>query len=525
MILFAALALAADAPAADAPAPPAQAAPAAPGTAPVARPGYVPPVVHVSTDPLMPQKYRSVPAGRYECTVDIKVSKEGKPTDVTPTDCDQESFWALATAILEWDFDPATQNGVPVDAVVPYTGVFEVRTLLPRKHVVGFVGLVGSVGGDGWAGVDGRIHLGEQISFSGGVDIDRDTFEADPLRREWAPVFHGDVAFSSRRQSFEHRGIYGMAIGAYLDAWGGSGVYAAFRGEVMTPVPGLSFGGDAGLGTLFSDPPTYDDVGFWQRNGAVPVYPWLRASIIWYAPLPRDQFVVVPRADDPVMYEPIIPEPDPVADVDGSAFAGIQAWHWSQIEPSVGDVTPTGPGFANYPPGTYRCNVRAIISPEGVATTVRVETCPQAARADAEANVRGWRWPERPGEPSVQAVFPAPVFVRREDAEPVRVQSVLLLGPDGKTAPLPNTASTPEVYVHALTPPVWTNENRPTRSCFVDVDITTAGAVQRTRWVSGDIEVQPAVFAALREWRFYPVPVDGGELRDTRVRLSMCDYQ
>lgn len=485
-------------------------------------PGFVPAVLHVTTDPLLPQKYRSVPAGKYSCAVVIDVSREGRATDVTPTGCDQESFWALATAILEWDFDPATQDGVPVDSKLPYTGVFEVRTLLPRKHVVGFVGVVGNLGGAGIAGVDGRIHLGERVSLTGGVEFDRDQFEGS-LTKTWTPVFHADVAFSSPRQSFEHRGIYGLAVGGYVDRFGGSGLYGAFRGEVMTPVPGLSFGGDAGVATLFGDPPTYDDVGVWPAT-TIPFYPWLRASVIWYAPLPRDQFVVVPRADDPVVYEAIIEEPPPIDDVDGAAFEGVPAWHWSQIEPSLGEVTPTGPGFANYPPGTYRCNVRAVIDAEGKPVQVRAESCPAAGKADAEANVRTWTWPARPGGTNVQAVFPAPIFVRRDDAEPVRVQSVLLLGPDGKTRALPNTVGTPEVYVHLLSPPVWTNGNLPTRSCFVDVDLSATGQVTRTRWVSGDIEVQPVVFDTVKAWSFYPVAV-AGELVDARVRLSMCDYR
>ena len=100
---------------------------------------------------------------------------------------------------------------------------------------------------------------------------------------------------------------------------------------------------------------------------------------------------------------------------------------------------------------------------------------------------------------------------------------MLLLGPDGKTAPLPNRTGTPDVFVHAFVPPVWTNQNVPTRSCFVDVDLSTTGQVLKSRWVSGDIEVQNAVYTALSAWKFYAVSVDG-ELRDARVRLSMCDY-
>jgi hypothetical protein len=63
---------------------------------------------------------------------------------------------------------------------------------------------------------------------------------------------------------------------------------------------------------------------------------------------------------------------------------------------------------------------------------------------------------------------------------------------------------------------------RPTRSCFVDVDIDAAGNLLATRWVSGDIEVQPRVLEALREWVFLPVAIDG-ELVPVRARLSMCD--
>jgi len=516
MILIAALALA-ETPPAPAPAPAPGAAPAA---APALAPGFVPAVLFVTTDPLLPQRYRSVPAGKYTCEVVIDVSKEGQVTDVRPTTCEEESFWALATAIVEWDFEPATQDGIPVDSQLTYTGTFEVRSLLPRKHVVGFVGVVGSVGGAGVAGVDGRIHLGEQLSINGGVDFDRDTLEGS-LSEVWTPVFHADVAISSPRQHFEHRGIYGMAVGGYVDGYGATGLYTAFRGEIMTPLPGLSFGGDAGISTLFSDPPTYDDVGIWPRAGANPFYPWLKASVIWYAPVPRDRFVVVPRADDPVVYVPPPPEPDIRPDLDGVAFEGVPAWHWSQIEPSVGDTTPTGPGFALYPPGTYRCNVRAVIGEDGKVKAARAESCPQAGRADAEANLRAWEWPALAGRGDVQAVFPAPIFVHRDDAAQVRAVSVLLLAPDGTTQAPPARATIPGVYVHQYVAPVWTNGNRPTRACYVDVDLTAAGEVTKSRWVSGDIEVQPAVNAALRAWTFYPLVVDG-ELTPARVRISMC---
>lgn len=479
-----------------------------------------PPVAHVTTDPLLPQQYRTVPPGVYPCSVVIDVSAEGKVTDVKPTECDEEAFWALATAIVAWDFDPATENGVPVAGQLPYTAEFEVRTLLPRKHIVGFLGVVGSVGGAGWGGVEGRVHLGEQISFSAGVSMDRDRFEGT-LQQAWIPTFSGDVTLSSRRRSHEHRGIYGLTVGGFGDATGTAGGYAGFRGELMTGVPGLSVGGDAGIATLFTAPETFDDVGFWPRAGTSFVYPWLRASIIWYAPIPRDRFVVVPRTQDPTVF---MPEPPPVEvfeDVDGDSFPGVKAVHWSEIEPSSGDITPTGPGFDLYPPGVYNCNVRVVVSEEGRAAKVRVEKCPQAARADAEATVKTWEWSPRPGGGEIQSVFPAPVFVRRDDAELVRTQSVQLLV-DGKAQPLPATIrSTPPVYVQRLVPPTWTME-RPTRSCFVDVDIDAAGNLLATRWVSGDIEVQPRVLEALREWVFFPVAVDG-ELVPVRARLSMCD--
>ena len=103
-----------------------------------------PPVAHVLSDPLLPQSYRTVPPGVYPCSVVIDVSAEGKATDVKPVKCDEEAFWALAAAIVTWEFDPATQDGRPVAGQLPYTAEFEVRTLLPRKNIVGFVGLVAS---------------------------------------------------------------------------------------------------------------------------------------------------------------------------------------------------------------------------------------------------------------------------------------------------------------------------------------------------------------------------------------------
>ncbi len=477
-----------------------------------------PPVAHVLSDPLLPQKYRSVPPGVYPCSVVITVSAEGKATDVRPVECDDEAFWALATAIVAWEFDPATDNGLPVAGELPYTAEFEVRTLLPRKNIVGFVGLAVSAGGSGWGGAEARIHLGEQLSLSAGVDIDQDTYEGS-LEDVWLPTFRGDVTLSTPRRRTEHRGIYGFTIGGFGDGLGAVGGYAGFRGELMTGVPGLSLGADLGAAALFTNPPTYDDVGFWPRFGISPLLPWVRASLIWYAPVPRDRFVVVPRTQDPTVFVPEPPVEVPVEDTDGTAFAGIRAVHWSEIEPSFGDTTPTGPGFDLYPPGTYTCNVRVVVGPDGRASKIRVEKCPKAAHADAEVTVREWIWDKHPtGE--VQAVFPAPVFVRRDDAEAVRTQSILLLR-DGTTSPLPRFAGSPTVYVKRLVPPEWTME-RPTRACFVDVDLDATGTLQASKWVLGDIEVMPRVMEALQQWVFFPVAVDG-ELVPVRVRLSMCD--
>lgn len=479
-----------------------------------------PAVPHVTTDPLLPQKYRSVPQGKYPCSVEVDVSADGRVTDVRNAACDEAAFWALATAIVQWEFDPATEDGRPVASTLPYTNVFEVKSLLPRKHVVGFVGAAASAGGAGLLGAEGRIHLGEQISFTLGVDMDTDTFEnaSDTL---WVPTLRGDVALSSRRRHFEHRGTYGVAVGGFGDGYGAVGMYGAFRGEAMTGIPGLSLGGDAGLATLFTSPPTYDDVGIWLRAGSSVLYPWLRASVIWYAPLPRDQFVVVPREHDPVVYEPPPPPVEELPDLDGQAFAGISAIHWSEIEPATGDTTPTGPGFAAYPPGSYACNVRVAIDEAGLPANVRVEKCPRAGREDAAANVRNWRWAPREGKGSVQAVFPAPIFVEREDAELVPAQSVQLL--EGSQAkPLPRRVHPPEVWARAVVPPEW-GSTLPTRACFVDVDLDATGKVLQTRWVSGDIEIKPRVEEALAQWGFYPVAVDG-ELAPVRVRLSMCGY-
>lgn len=489
-----------------------------PSAAPSAEGAYTPPVVHITTDPLLPQRYRTVPAGRYPCSVVIQVSAQGKATDVRPVDCEQEAMWALAAAVLQWEFEPATRGGVPVEAELPYTAVFEVSSWLPRKHIVGFVGLATSVGGTGVAGLEGRIHLGEILSFSGGVDLDQDLYEGS-LARGWNPVFRADATLSSRRRHNEKRGIAGLTLGGFGDPLGSSGAYAAARAEAMLPVPGLSVGGDAGLATLFTpSPKVYDDVGIWPRTG--PVLPWLRASLIWYAPIPKDRFVVVPRADDPVVYEPIIPVPEPLEDMDGSAFEGVPAYHWSDIEPSYGENTPTGPAFANYPPGTYLCNVRALVGEDGRAKRARAERCPEGARADAVANVMRWEWPPQPGRGDVQAVFPAPVFVRRDDAELVKVHSVLRLEGD-QTFPIGARTPMSDVYVHAIVRPEW-GAVKPTRECYVDVDLDATGAVLRTRWAGGDIEVQPAVMRALGAWRFYPVAVDG-ELTPVRVRVAMCN--
>ena len=143
------------------------------------------------------------------------------------------------------------------------------------------------------------------------------------------------------------------------------------------------------------------------------------------------------------------------------------------------------------------------------------------AKADAEANVKSWEWPSRPGEPSLQSVFPAPIFVRRSDAELVPAHSVLLLV-NGVTTPLPKRTSTPPVYVRNFAPPEW-GQTRPTGACFVDVDLDATGKVQKTRWVSGEIEVSGQVFDALNTWVFFPVIV-AGDRAAARVRLPMCDY-
>ena len=169
----------------------------------------------------------------------------------------------------------------------------------------------------------------------------------------------------------------------------------------------------------------------------------------------------------------------------------------------------------------YRCDVRAVIDPSGKATAVRAEQCPSSAKADAEKNVSSWEWPERPGEAPLQAVFPAPIFVRRSDAEVVPAREVMLLV-DGKETPLPRRVGRPPVYVNRYAPPDW-GATRPTGSCTVDVDLDATGKVIDTRWVSGEIEVSGRVYEALDQWTFFPVIVKG-ERTAVRVRLSMCDY-
>lgn len=519
-----------------APAPPATAAaPASPSSsAAPASPGYRPPVPHPSVDPLMPQSYRVIPRGDYPCKVRILVTETGKVRDVENIECNEDAYYALATAIVQWKFDPATQDGVPVAASLDYENVFTVESFLPRKHIVGFVGAVASGGGAGWFGAEGRVHLGEQLSFSGGVTFDQDFLpgSSEPF---WVPNIAADVAVSSKRRHFEHRGIYGFAVGGFGDPYGSVGMYGAFRGELMTPIPGLSIGGDAGASLLFTEPLTYADVGIWQESGKNPFYPWLRLSVIWYAPLPKDRFVVVAREMDPTVYEPIIPEPEPLPETYKS-FEGVLAIHWSQIEPSWGENTPVGPAFDRYPPGTYRCDVRALLDNDGKVVKVRAESCPAAGRADAEKNVASWTWepgqvqaalekarrvPVDPSQALVQAVFPAPIYVRGHGGDMVPAQSVSLLV-DGKLKGLPSRTPAPPIWVESLFPPEW-GQTRPTGSCHVDVDLDVNGNVLQSRWASGEIEVSNQVFEALKQWKFYPVIVRG-EPAAVRVRLSMCDY-
>ena len=479
-----------------------------------------PAVVHVTTDPLLPQAYRVVPSGTYPCVVDIDVSAQGTPTDVRAVQCDPDAMLALAAAVVQWEFTPATRAGLPVASTLRYDTVFEVRSALPRKHVVGFVGASVSAGGSGLVGVEGRIHLGETVSATLGVDVDQDRMEGTGARVVATSV-RGDLAFSSRRRHFEKRAIQGLAMGVYADDQGASGTYAAWRGEAMTGLPGLAFGGDIGVAALFTDPPTVDDLGPFPRPGLSPFLPWLRATLTWYAPLPRDRFVVIPRAEDPTVFEPPPPPPEETDDLDGSAFAGVSAIHWSEIEPSLGSSPEAGPGFAGYPPGTYACNVRVRVGADGKAVATRAERCPQVGRADAEKEVLGWTWPERPGGVEVQAVFPVPYFVEQEGATQVKAQVTGVRAPDNTFAALPRFAGMPEVWTKSA-PPAEYGVTRPTRACFVDVDLDPLGAVTGTRWAGGDVEVRPRVLEALEGWRFYPVIVQG-EPAAVRARLVLCE--
>ncbi len=480
-----------------------------------------PAVAHVTTDPLLPQAYRVVPPGTYPCVVDIDLSAQGKPTDVRAVQCDPDALLALATAIVQWEFTPAMRAGLPVASTLRYDTVFEVRSALPRKHLVGFVGASVSAGGSGLGGVEGRIHLGETVSATLGVDVDQDRMEGTGARVVATSV-RGDLAFSSRRRHFEKRAIQGLAMGVFADDQGASGSYAAWRGEAMTGLPGLAFGGDVGVAALFTDPPTVDDLGPFVRPGISPFLPWLRATLTWYAPLPRDRFVVVPRAQDPTVFEPPPPPPEETDDLDGAAFAGVPAIHWSEIEPSLGSSPDAGPGFAGYPPGTYACNVRVRIGTDGKALATRAERCPQAGRADAEKAVLGWTWPERPGGTEAQAVFPVPYFVEQEGAVQVHAQvtGVRAAGTDA-VGPLPRFAGTPEVWAKTVVA-VDYGVTRPTRTCSVDVDLDASGAVVGTRWASGDVEVRPRVLEALAGWRFFPVIVQG-EPTSVSARLVLCE--
>ncbi len=493
-------------------------------------PGYLPPIMHITTDPLMPQKYRSTPAGKYTCSVKIELDASGKVTDVVAVSCDQESLWALSAAILAWQFEPALQDGKPVASELPYTTQFEVKTLLPRKHVVGFIGLVASAGGEGIASIDGRAHLGETVSVSGGVGVDQNQRCAinTPVcpyfdsYQSVNPTFHGDVAVSSPRQYFEHRGIYGGVVGFYDDPAGQVGLYAAFRGELMTPLPGLSVGGDVGVGTVWGPVGADTSLGFFPKFGQQPFYPWLRASVIWYAPLPRDQFVVVPRHDDPVVYEAAVEQDEPPALDTSHVFDGVPAVHWSRIPVAGGNNPVAGPGFANYPPGQYTCNVRVLVGDDGNPKQVRVEKCPAAGVDVAAATVKTWRWLPRPGQGDVQAVFPAPIYVDQNEAEQVKVDHVTM-GTGEKSATPIAAAKTPKVWVHELYTPVFSNGVTPAGECLVDVDLDATGAVLATRWRSGDIDVKLRVMEALSAWKFYAVAVEG-ELQPVRVTLSMCGY-
>lgn len=482
-------------------------------------PGFVRAVPHPTTEPLMPQRYRTVSAGEYPCAVGIHVDASGKVSDIDNNGCDDDAFWALATAIVQWRFDPATQDGTPVASVLPYLNVFEVKTWLPRKHIVGFVGGAVNAGGAGWFGAEFRIHLGETLSFTAGADLDHDYMD-NLVDEVWVPTFRADVALSSRRRHFEHRGIYGATLGGFGDPYGAVGAYFAFRGELMTPVPGLSLGGDAGLAVMVGAARTMDDVGFWARSGQNPLFPWLRASVIWYAPVPRDQFVVVAREQDPTVYEPVIVVQEPPPDLDGEPFPGARSIHWSEMEPSVGEEPIPGPEFDAYPPGVYRCFVRALIGPDGMPKDARVAKCPRIGIAAAKTAVMGWRWLVDPKRPDVQAVFPTPFYIDRPEAMVIPARDVMRLV-DGKAKDLPRSTPLPSVYAKVFVLPEWT-VTRPTSSCYVDIDVDIDGKVTGRRWVSGDIDVQGRVYEALDQWVLYPVAIDG-ELSPARVRLSLCD--
>lgn len=308
-------------------------------------------------------------------------------------------------------------------------------------------------------------------------------------------------------------------MGAFADGWGAFGTYGGFRGELMTPAPGLSIGGDAGLVALWGRGQVFDDAGIGQRAGQAPFLPWLRFSVIWYAPVPRDPFTVVPRPHDPVVYE--APEPEVVVDVDGAAFDGIPAVHWSHIWPSNGSNTPTGPGFDVYPPGTYTCNVRVAISPEGKAAMVRVEKCPEAGKADAKANALQWVWPPRPAATTAQAVFRAPIFVQHDDAIPVKVQSVLLREGEATQAPPPGAGET-AVWVREFVPPNL-GHHAPD-----PILLRRRGRPHEWAGHEPQLGVGRHRGAAPRDGGAAPVGVlpggGRGELRPVRARLSMCDY-
>lgn len=485
-------------------------------------PGFLPAVMHMTTAPLMPQAYRSVPAGKYQCSVTIQLGADGAVTGVLPVACDKEALWALSAAIQTWRFESALQDGQPVASTLAYTTEFDVRTLRPREHVVGLVGLVGSAGGESVASLDGRIHLGETFSVSFGVGVDANDRKYFRDGRSADATFHGDLALSSPRQYFEHRGIFGGALGLYDDTGGQTGLYGTFRGELMTAAPGLSVGADIGVATVWWVPGSDTSLGMIPRIGALTVYPWLRASLIWYAPVPRDQFAVVPRADDPVLYqEAASPDPEPPSEK-GYPFEGVPAVPWSKLPVSGGSNPVPGQAFADYPPGQYPCTVRVVVGADGEPKRVRAEKCPSVGVGAAEAAVETWKWQRREGTGDLQAVFPAPIYVEREDGDTVSVLGVATRSEDGTLVPV-HASRVPDVYVHTLYTPVFTNGVTPSQPCRVDVDLDRMGAVLAMRWRSGDIEVKGRVFEALRLWQFYGVPVEG-ELVPVRVSLDLCSY-